>query len=184
VPPWTVARRGVGRTFQTPAAGRGLTALESVENGLFPQLQAGYIRSGLRTSAVSAGEVVARQSALEALELVRFAGDVRRPVEQLSLGELRMVELARVLAARPAVIVLDEPTSGMEMADSAALFSLLRDLTRSEERAVLVVEHNVRLIFEYCDDVTVMGLGRVIATGPPVAIAGHAAVKEAYLGHA
>jgi branched-chain amino acid transport system permease protein len=184
VPPWTVARRGVGRTFQTPAAGRGLTALESVENGLFPQLHAGYIRSGLRTRSVSAGEAVARTSALEALELVRFGGDVRRPVEQLSLGELRMVELARVLAARPSVIVLDEPTSGMEMADSAALFSVLRDLTRSEECAVLVVEHNVRLIFEYCDDVTVMGLGRVIATGPPVAIAGHAAVKEAYLGHA
>jgi branched-chain amino acid transport system permease protein len=183
-PPWTVAERGVGRTFQTPAAGRGLTALESVENGVYPQLPTGYIRTGLRTSAVSAGEGVARRAALEALELVRFTGDVRKPVEQLSLGELRMVELARVLAARPAVIVLDEPTSGMEMADSAALFSLLHDLTRSEERAVLVVEHNVRLIFEYCDDVTVMGMGRVIATGPPAAIAGHAAVKEAYLGHA
>jgi branched-chain amino acid transport system permease protein len=181
-PPWTVAQRGLGRTFQTPAAGRGLTVLESVENGLFWHLRTGYYRAGLRTPVVVEDERQARTAAIEALKLVRFEGDFRKPVTDLTLGELRRVEIARVLAASPRVVVLDEPTSGLELADADGLFTLLQDLTKSNERAVLVVEHNVRLIFEYCDDITVLNLGKVIANGPPSDVAEHEAVKEAYLG--
>jgi branched-chain amino acid transport system permease protein len=181
--PWTVAQRGLGRTFQTPAAGRGLSVLESVENGVFWHLRTGYIRAGLRTPRVIRDERQARESALEALELVRYGSNIKKPVSELTLGELRRVELARVLAARPRVIVLDEPTSGLELADADGLFSLLQELAQGNDRSVLVVEHNVRLIFEYCDDITVLNLGQVIANGPPTDVAEHVAVKEAYLGH-
>jgi branched-chain amino acid transport system permease protein len=181
--PWTVAQRGLGRTFQTPAGGRGLTVLESVENGVFWHLRTGYVRAGLRTPRVIRDERQAREAALEALELVRYHSSFKKPVSELTLGELRRVELARVLAARPRVIVLDEPTSGLELADADGLFSLLQELAQGKDRSVLVVEHNVRLIFEYCDDITVLNLGQVIANGPPTDVAEHVAVKEAYLGH-
>jgi branched-chain amino acid transport system permease protein len=181
-PPWSVAQRGVGRTFQTPAAGMGLTVLESVENGMYSKLRTGYIRAGLRTPLVVRNERLAQLAALEALELVRFTASPRKMVSELTLGELRRVELARVLAPRPSVIILDEPTSGLELGEADGLFSLFQELTKQEDRSVLIVEHNVRLIFQYCDDVTVLNLGRVIASGPPSSIAEHDAVKEAYLG--
>jgi branched-chain amino acid transport system ATP-binding protein len=113
---------------------------------------------------------------------VRFPSREYKPISDLTLGELRRVELARVLVGDPEVIVLDEPTSGMELADAEALFQLLRDLALMENRAILVVEHNVRLIFGYTDEVTVMNLGQVIANGAPDEISRNMAVKEAYLG--
>jgi branched-chain amino acid transport system permease protein len=180
--PWTVAQSGISRTFQTPSAGRGLTVLESVENGMFWRLRTGYIRASLRTPVVIEDERHARQAALEALEMVRFQSDPKRPVTELTLGELRRLELARVLVADPRVIVLDEPTSGLELAEADGLFALLQELSRQKDRSVLVVEHNVRLIFQYCDDVTVLNLGKVIASGPPSDVAEHTAVREAYLG--
>ncbi len=182
-PPWKVAQSGVGRTFQTPAAGRGLTVLESVENGVYSHLHTGFVRAALRSPRVSADEIEARDAALNALELVHFTAGPKKLVTELTLGELRRVELARVLAAEPQVIVLDEPTSGLELSDADLLFSLLRDLTADGSRAVLVVEHNVRLIFQYCDEISVLNLGQLIAEGAPSDVAEHVAVKEAYLGH-
>ncbi len=181
-PPWEVAIAGIGRTFQTPVAGVGLTVLESVQNGLFAGMRGGYARTGLRTSGVLRDEYGAAELANRALDLVRFASDHYKPISELTLGELRRVELARVLVGDPEVIVLDEPTSGLELADADALFDLLRELARNENRSVLVVEHNVRLIFGYSDDVTVMNLGEVIAHGAPDDVSRHVAVKEAYLG--
>lgn len=180
--PWQVAGAGVGRTFQTPVGGNGLTALEAVENGMFRELPQGFVRTGLRTGRVLAGEWEAAERARQALDLVRFTSSGRKPVEELTLGELRRVELARVLVGDPEVIVLDEPTSGMELADADALFELLGELARSGGRSVLVVEHNVRLIFGHSDDVTVMNLGEVIASGRPEDIRADELVKEAYLG--
>lgn len=181
-PPWTVAAAGIGRTFQTPVAGQGLTALEAVENGVFRGVPHGLVRAGLRTSAVLAGEVEARHRAMTALDLVRFPVSGTKPVDELTLGELRRVELARVLAGDPDVIVLDEPTSGMELADADALFELLNGLAHDGGRSVLVVEHNVKLIFGYSDDVTVMNLGEVIASGTPADIRADELVRGAYLG--
>lgn len=181
-PPWTVAAAGIGRTFQTPHAGQGLTALEAVQNGVFRGVPHGLVRAGLRTSAVLAGEVEARDRALTALDLVRFPVSAATPVNELTLGELRRVELARVLAGDPDVIVLDEPTSGMELADADALFELLNGLAHDGGRSVLVVEHNVKLIFGYSDDVTVMNLGEVIASGTPADIRADELVRGAYLG--
>lgn len=180
--PWNVAQCGLGRTFQTPAVGRGLTVLESVQNGVYWHLRTGYVRAGLRTPRVILDERQSRAEALEALELVNFTEGLHKPVEELTLGEMRRVELARVLAAKPNVIVLDEPTSGLELSEADGLFSLLQNLTKDSERSVLVVEHNVRLIFDYCDDITVLNFGKVIANGEPRDVAEHTAVREAYLG--
>ena len=182
--PWNVAAAGVGRTFQTPVAGAGLTALEAVQNGIFREIPHGLIRAGLRTGGVLCGEAEARDRALAALDLVRYTASATRPVEELALGELRRVELARVLVGDPQAIVLDEPTSGMELHDADALFELLRELAHAGGRSVLVVEHNVKLIFGHSDDVTVMNLGEVIAAGAPDQVRDDQQVKEAYLGAA
>lgn len=181
-PPWVVATSGVGRTFQTPVAGRGLTALEAVQNGLFPNVHSGYTSALVRSGGVLRDERASAELARHTLDLVRYTGDHYKPVTELTLGELRRVELARVLVGDPRVIVLDEPTSGLELMDADALFGLLRELAHVDNRSVLVVEHNVRLVFEYSDYVTVMNLGQVIARGTPDEISADVAVREAYLG--
>jgi branched-chain amino acid transport system ATP-binding protein len=180
--PWVVATNGVGRTFQTPVAGRGLTALEAVQNGLFPNVHSGYVSALVRSGGVLRDEKATAELARHTLDLVRFTSDHYKPVAELTLGELRRVELARVLVGDPRVIVLDEPTSGLELMDADALFDLLRELAHVDNRSVLVVEHNVRLVFEYSDDVTVMSLGEVIAHGTSDEISTDTAVREAYLG--
>ncbi len=181
-PPWGISSLGVGRTFQTPVAGRGLTVLEAVQNGSYGRLHGGYVRTALRTGAVLQDERHSAEVAERSLDAVRFGAHRSKPVDELTLGELRRLELARVLATDPGVIVLDEPTSGMELTDAEALFSLLEELAGREQRAVLVVEHNVQLIFSHSHTVTVMNLGRVIASGDPDAVASEPIVKEAYLG--
>jgi branched-chain amino acid transport system ATP-binding protein len=177
-----VATNGVGRTFQTPVAGRGLTALEAVQNGLFPNVHSGYVSALVRSGGVLRDEKATAELARHTLDLVRFTSDHYKPVAELTLGELRRVELARVLVGDPRVIVLDEPTSGLELMDADALFGLLRELAHVDNRSVLVVEHNVRLVFEYSDYVTVMNLGHVIADGTSDEISADISVREAYLG--
>jgi ABC-type branched-subunit amino acid transport system ATPase component len=91
------------------------------------------------------------------------------------------VEIARALASGPRVLLLDEPTAGMSASETAAVGKLVREVAR-EGRAVLLIEHNVRLVMELCDRITVLNFGRVIAQGTPAEVARDAAVIAAYLG--
>jgi ABC-type branched-subunit amino acid transport system ATPase component len=99
----------------------------------------------------------------------------------LSYGEQRRVEIARALASQPKLVLLDEPTAGMNPGEAAAVARLVREVAR-EGRAVLLIEHNVRLVMELCDRITVLNFGRVIARGSPAEIAKEPAVIAAYLG--
>ncbi|MFO1027032.1 MAG: ABC transporter ATP-binding protein [Acetobacteraceae bacterium] len=179
-PAWRRARGrpgqgGIGRSFQKTNVMRDLTVLENVR--LATQVAHGFhARSWLRSPR---GAVPA---ALAALERVGLADAAERVAGTLSHGQLRLLELAMVLATDPAVLLLDEPLAGMGPEESERLAALLRTLAR--EHALLLIEHDMDVVFAVADVLTVMVEGRVLERGPPAAIRASAAVREAYLGHA
>ncbi|MFL5252394.1 MAG: ATP-binding cassette domain-containing protein [Rhodopila sp.] len=150
---------------------RPLTVLENAR--LAARAQAGdWLRSG------RAGE----DAALAALARVGLEAEAGRVAGTLSHGQLRLLELSMALATQPSVLLLDEPLAGLGPEESEGLAALLRTLAR--DHAVLLIEHDMDVVFAVADVLTVMVDGRVLERGPPASIRASAAVRDAYLGHA
>ncbi|MFG3756401.1 ATP-binding cassette domain-containing protein, partial [Klebsiella pneumoniae] len=126
-------------------------------------------------------EVVLFETAARALERTGLADVAAVPAGALSLGQLRLVEIARALALDPLVLLLDEPAAGLRVGEKKALARLLREL-RQEGITVLLVEHDMELVFSISDRITVLHLGKVLAEGEPAAIRSNPVVVSAYLG--
>jgi len=170
-PGWRRARAGIGRSFQKTNVMRPLTVQENAR--LAAQARAGgWLRSA------RAGE----DAALAALARVGLAEEAGRVAGTLSHGQLRLLEIAMALATAPNVLLLDEPLAGLGPEESERLAELLRALAR--DHALLLIEHDMDVVFAVADTLTVMVDGRVLERGPPAAIRASAAVREAYLGHA
>ena len=166
------ARAGIGRTFQRTNLMLDLPVLENVR--LAAQVRSrGLLRQVDR-------ELAPIGQAREALRRVGLASE-QRVARVLSHGQLRQLEIAVALAGHPSVLLLDEPLAGSGAEDAEPLIALMRDLAR--EHAVLLVEHDMDVVFAVADVVTVMVDGRVLAQGTPAEIRASAAVRDAYLGH-
>ena len=163
--PHEVARLGVGRTFQVAATFGSMTARENVQ-------------VALRASRGRAGDAGAF------LERVGVGERADIACAELAYGELKRVELAIVLAQRPRVLLMDEPTAGMAPEERDALMKLAAELARGENIAVLFTEHDMDVVFGFADRVIVLHLGELIAQGPPQQVRGDARVREVYLGDA
>ncbi len=169
------ARLGLARTFQRLELFGTLSAADNVRVGL---------EAGRRGSRVPLPDGAARLpggAATALLERVGVAEVAGEPVNSLPTGTARLVELARALSIGPRVLLLDEPCSGLDDRETAALGRLLRQLA-GEGRAVLLVEHDMDLVLEICDTVHVLDFGEVIASGTPVEVRRDPAVQAAYLG--
>ena len=164
------ARAGLARTFQRLELFGVLTASANV------RVAADLARRRGAHSGRSAEEVA--DALLDRVGL-REVADVR--ADQLPTGQARLVELARALATAPSVLLLDEPASGLDETETASFGRLLRELA-AEGMAVLLVEHDVPLVLAVCDEVHVLDVGRVLATGTPDAIRTDPRVHDAYLG--
>jgi branched-chain amino acid transport system ATP-binding protein len=178
------ARLGLARTFQRLELFGELTVREHLV--LARRVREGRDRSFARDlvglgSRPSPGENEAVDRLLELLALDSFAD---QPVLLLPLGIGRIVELARALASEPRVVLLDEPTSGLDVHESQRVATALRSLRDERGVAFVVVEHDVELVLDLCDHVTVLDFGRVIAHGAPAEIRTSEAVQAAYLGTA
>lgn len=164
------ARRGIARTFQRLELFSSLTVRENI------QVAAETARPAGRLGGRSAAALTDRQ--LDRTGLRRVAG---ARVDTLPTGVARLVELARALACEPRVLLVDEPASGLDPAESHELSSLLRSLA-GDGLAVLLVEHDVELVLRTCTTLSVLDRGRVIAHGAPEEVRQMPAVQEAYLG--
>jgi branched-chain amino acid transport system ATP-binding protein len=129
-------------------------------------------------------EAHARARATDALDRVKFEAARRTPVSSLSFGDLRKLEIARALVGRPRLLLLDEPTSGLEPASAEDILIRLRELQGegSEPMTVLLIEHNVPLVFAHSDRVTAMAAGSAVVTGTPDEVRVNPEVRSSYLG--
>jgi branched-chain amino acid transport system ATP-binding protein len=166
------ARRGLGRTFQRLEVFGSLTVRENVRTSA--EIRRRWSRDRSRSPAEVADELVER---------VGLGAVADEQVDTLSTGTARLVELARALATQPRVLLLDEPSSGLDEHESEDFAQLLLDLTR-EGLAILMVEHDVPMVMRVCTNIHVLDFGRLIAVGPPDDIQANQAVQEAYLGMA
>jgi branched-chain amino acid transport system ATP-binding protein len=165
--PYHAVRAGIARTHQIPKPFRGLSVLENVEVGL---------RFG--SSKRSANET---KNAMEFLEGVGIGPLYRMPASTLSVGDMKRLELARTLAARPSLLLCDEVCSGLTETEAASILELLCSIRRAGT-SILYVEHNLRAIMAVCDRVIVMNSGQKLAEGPPEEVQNNPSVIEAYIG--
>jgi branched-chain amino acid transport system ATP-binding protein len=168
-PPHRIVRVGIARTFQNLQLCAHMTVLENVLVGAHARTRLG-------------GEAKIRAEAVELLDSLGLAQHASRPATGLPFGTLKRIELARALAARPRLLLLDEPAGGLNHEEVAALGALIRRLRAEHELTILLVEHHMNLVMSVSDRVTVLNFGRTIAAGTPREVQADAAVVEAYLG--
>jgi branched-chain amino acid transport system ATP-binding protein len=182
LPAHAISRRGIGRTFQHVEPFGELTVLDNVLLGVgrhahVPFAHAAFaLPRALRTEAGAVREALA---VLERFELTPYR-DV--PAAELAFGLLKRMDLARALAARPTLLLMDEPTSGMSESEADRAIAAARELAESQEITLLVVEHNMRVMMALAHTVTVMQNAAVIAEGTPAEIQRNRIVIDAYLG--
>jgi branched-chain amino acid transport system permease protein len=180
-PAHRLARRGVARTFQTPVIPRSMTAAEVVAAARYMRHRSGIIAAVLRLPSFRRARRSDREAALRALRVLGIERLADQPASALPLGSRRLVEVARALAAEPALLLLDEPASGLDTDEVAGLGRVIRRLGDAGA-TVLLVEHNFQLICDVSDQVYVLEAGRLIASGTPDQIRRDKSVIRSYLG--
>jgi branched-chain amino acid transport system ATP-binding protein len=179
--PQGIAAMGIARTYQNVRLFSGMTALEQVVAGCFLQRGSSMLASFFGTPAARRAARRTEAEAMALLERVGMADHAHLLAEALSYGEQRRIEIARALGSQPKLLLLDEPTAGMNAGESEVIGRLLHDL-RDCGLTVLMVEHNIRLVSDFCDHVAVVSFGRKLTEGSPADCLAHPAVQEAYFG--
>jgi branched-chain amino acid transport system ATP-binding protein len=174
--PHELAGKRIARTFQNVALCDRLTTLDNVMVGYHSR----YARGMARWRRDDSG----RREALEALDYLGLRDIADRPVRGLPFGTRKMVELARALAAKPRLLLLDEPASGLTTSEVSALTGVVKRIAADYAATIVMVEHHMQLVMNVCDHVVVLASGRKIADGTPETVQRDKGVIEAYLGSA
>ena len=178
-----IAARGVARTFQHIRLFREMTVLENVMVGTHSHTKCGFVSALLRPGWVKQEEDKARQDVLATLELFdeRLLPRLNQKVSSLSYANQRRVEIARALVSSPKILLLDEPTAGMNPAETQGIVELIYKL-RDLGHTIFVIEHKMRLVMTVSDRIIVLDHGVKIAEGTPRTVARDKTVAEAYMG--
>ena len=182
LPAHAISRRGIGRTFQHVEPFGELTVLDNTLLGVGRHAPVPFAHAALATPLARARERDAVRDATAVLERFDLLPYRDTRASELPFGVLKRMDLARALAARPKLLLMDEPTSGMSESEADRAIAAARALAESQGITLLVIEHNMRVMMALAHTVTVMQEGRVIAAGSPAEIQRNRAVIDAYLG--
>jgi branched-chain amino acid transport system ATP-binding protein len=179
--PERIAALGIVRTFQRTSLFTACTVFENVLTALHLRGRAGLLGALLRFPSVRREETVLQTEAREILDFVGLAGRAQETAGNLAYGEQRLLGLAIAVAAKPTLLLLDEPAAGLNPSETESFKQLIRRV-RERGATVLLVEHDMRMVMSISDEVLVLNQGRLIAAGPPVEVQRDSEVIRAYLG--
>jgi len=178
--PHQITDKGIARTFQNLRIFKNLSVLDNVIIGAHRHIQTNFFSLFLRPGHHLSEERKARRQAMELLELVGLARKVNELAKNLPYGEQRRLELARALATEPDLLLLDEPTAGMNPNESLAMIDLLRAV--NQRATLLIIEHNMKMIMNLAQRLVVLNAGQIIFEGTPTQVQQNERVQEIYLG--
>jgi len=180
--PATICEAGIGRTFQNIRLFRNLTVLENVAVAEAQHMRYGLVHSFLHTPRFGRIEAEIRAQSLELLRIMGLDAKADERASSMSYGEQRRLEIARAMATRPVLLLLDEPAAGMNPAETAQLTELIGWLREKFKLTILLIEHDMSLVMNVCERIYVLDHGLLIASGVPAAIKNDPLVIKAYLG--
>lgn len=180
--PNQISLNGLGRTFQNVNLFPEMTALENVMTGYSVRTDYGLADAIFETRRFKAGEKAAYDEAMRQLEFVGLLNDKETKAKNLPYGKRRLLEIARLLATDPQLVLLDEPVAGMNEQESDEVAKLVHKMRDEDDRTILLIEHHMKFVMSLCDQLTVLSSGNVIAEGKPESIQNNEEVIACYLG--